>query len=389
MHHPSRTLIRFPCGLLLVATLTSCGVNPVTGEQEMQLISTKDEVALGQQYYAPSRQAQGGDLITDPALTAYVQGVGAKLGAVSDRKLPYEFVVLASGVPNAWALPGGKIAVNRGLLLELEDEAELAAVLGHEITHAAARHGAQAQERAMVAQVGMVAATVALGDDQHANAVLGAAAVGTALITTRYSRDAELQSDRYGIRYLSKAGYDPQAAVSLQQKFVALSKGRKQDWLSGMFSSHPPSEERVAANQRHAATLPAGGARQREVYQKATAGIRRSKDAYAAYDAGRAALAKGDSKSALAAAQKAIVAEPREALFYALVGAAATKGGDAKSARAAYDAAIERNPGYFAFWLERGLLRQAAGDKTGGRKDIERAHSILPTKTSQDALAQP
>ena len=373
----------------LAALLTACGVNPVTGKQEMQLISTKDEVAMGLQYYAPSRQAQGGDLITDPALTAYVQGVGAKLGAVSDRRLPYEFVVLASGVPNAWALPGGKIAVNRGLLLELEDEAELAAVLGHEITHAAARHGAQAQERAMLAQVGIVAAAVALGDDENKNVVLGAAVLGTALISTKYGRDAELQSDRYGIRYMAKAGYDPQGAVSLQQKFVALSKGRKQNWLEGMFASHPPSDERVAANQRNALTLPPGGAREREAYQKATAGIRKTKDAYAAYDAGRAALAKGDAKAALAAAQKAIVAEPREALFYALAGAAEAKAGNAKAARAAYDAAIERNPGFFAFWLERGMLRQATGDKAGGRADIQKAHSILPTKTSQDALAQP
>jgi predicted Zn-dependent protease len=375
--------------LALAALLAGCAANPVTGKKELHLISTKDEIAQGQQYYAPSRQAQGGDLIIDPALSAYVKQVGAKVAAASDRKLPYEFVVLASGVPNAWALPGGKIAVNRGLLLELEDEAELAAVLGHEVTHAAARHGAQAQERAMVAQAGMIAAAVTLGDDEDANVVLGAAALGTALITTKYGRDAELQSDRYGIRYMAKAGYDPQGAVSLQQKFVALSKGRKPGWLEGMFASHPPSEERVAANQRHAAGLPPGGAREREAYQRATAGIRKSKDAYAAYDAGRAALAKGDAKAALAAAQKAIVAEPREAMFYALAGAAEAKGGRAQAARAAYDAALERNPGYFGFWLERGLLRQAAGDKAGGRADLEKAHALLPTKASQDALAQP
>jgi predicted Zn-dependent protease len=375
--------------LIISLLLAGCGVNPVTGKKEVQLISTKDEVAMGLQYYAPSRQAQGGDLITDPALSAYVQGVGAKLAAVSDRRLPYDFVVLASGVPNAWALPGGKIAVNRGLLLELEDEAELAAVLGHEITHAAARHGAQAQERAMVAQLGIVVTAVALGEDENKNAILGAAVLGTALISTKYGRDAELQSDRYGIRYMAKAGYDPQGAVSLQQKFVALSKGRKPNWLEGMFASHPPSEERVAANQRIAANLPAGGAREREAYQKATAGIRKTKDAYALYDSGRAALAKGDAKAALAAAQKAIVAEPREALFYSLAGAAEAKAGNAKAARAAYDAAIERNPAYFAFWLERGLLRKAAGDAAGAKGDLEKAHEMLPTKASAEALGLP
>ena len=83
----------------------------------------------------------------DPELTKYVNEVGQRLAAVSDRKLPYEFVVINNSVPNAWALPGGKIAVHRGLLIELNSEAELAAVLGHEIVHAAARHGAKGMER--------------------------------------------------------------------------------------------------------------------------------------------------------------------------------------------------------------------------------------------------
>jgi hypothetical protein len=94
-------------------------------------------------------------------LTPYVNEVGQKLAAVSKRKLPYEFVVLNSSVPNAWALPGGKIAVNRGLLTELKNEAELAAVLGHEIVHAAARHGAKAQERGTAG--GMAVAQIGLG----------------------------------------------------------------------------------------------------------------------------------------------------------------------------------------------------------------------------------
>jgi predicted Zn-dependent protease len=240
----------------------------------------------------------------------------------------------------------------------------------------------------MVAQVGMVAAAAAVSDQEHAGLILGGAAVGVALITTKHGRDAELQSDRYGIRYMAKAGYDPQGAVTLQEKFVALSKGRRGGWLENMFASHPPSEERVAANRTNAAALPAGGARGHDAYLKATAGIRKSKDAYAAYDAGLAALTKGDAKAALAAARKAIVSEPKEALFYGLAGAAHAKAGDAKAARAAYDAALERNPGYYAFWLERGLLRKAGGDG-GAKADLERAHALLPTKGSADALGLP
>src|SRR5262245_30543953 len=121
---------RLLVGALLTLVLTACGVNPVTGKREIQFVSEAAELQIGEQQYAPTRQSEGGDFKQLPELTAYVNEVGQKLAAVADRKLPYEFVVLNSSVPNAWALPGGKIAVNRGLLPELRSEAELAAVLG-------------------------------------------------------------------------------------------------------------------------------------------------------------------------------------------------------------------------------------------------------------------
>jgi predicted Zn-dependent protease len=112
-------------------SLAACAVNPVTGEREFMTISPAEDLALGAQNYAPMVQSQGGEYDVDPALTAYVQSVGKRLADVSDVALPYEFTVLNSSVPNAWALPGGKIAINRGLLTEMGSEAELAAVLGH------------------------------------------------------------------------------------------------------------------------------------------------------------------------------------------------------------------------------------------------------------------
>src|SRR5690606_41050373 len=120
---------------------------------------------------------QGGPYELDPELTRYVQQVGQKVAAHADRDLPYEFVVLNNPVPNAWALPGGKIAVNSGLLAELDSEAELAAVLGHEIVHAAARHSAQQVERGTLLQLGVLAAGIA-ASDEYADLALGAGMVG-------------------------------------------------------------------------------------------------------------------------------------------------------------------------------------------------------------------
>ena len=136
---PPRTTRFTLLAVALSVLLTACGVNPVTGKKEIQFVSEAQELQIGEKNYSPTRQGEGGDLTVLPELTAYVNGVGQKLAVVSDRKLPYEFVVLNNSVPNAWALPGGKIAVNRGLLYELKNEAELAAVLARKMDTVLAR----------------------------------------------------------------------------------------------------------------------------------------------------------------------------------------------------------------------------------------------------------
>src|SRR5690606_9794030 len=277
-------------GLLLCMCLTACGVNPVTGKQELQFVSEASELKIGEQHYAPTRQGEGGDFSLDPDLTAYVNEVGQKLAAVADRKLPYEFVVLNTSVPNAWALPGGKIAINRGLLTELKNEAELAAVPGHEIVHAAARHGAKAQERGTLMQAGLALAQIgaAIGDvDRNvAGLVLQGAGVGAQLIQTKYSREQELEADQYGMRYMKAAGYDPTGAVTLQETFVRLAEqgNRKQSWLEGLFASHPPSTERVAQNRRLLAELGAGGELGEERYAATIAPLLKMDAAYDKHD---------------------------------------------------------------------------------------------------------
>ena len=272
--------------LVLSAMLVGCAVNPVTGKNELRLVPESTELNLGAEQYSPSRQMQGGDYSVDAELTAYVAGVGKRLAAVSDRGLPYEFKVINDSTPNAWALPGGKIAINRGLLVELKSEAELAAVLGHEIVHAAARHGAKGMERGMLMQGVVLATQIASANSEFANLAVGGAAAASQMIGQKYGRDAEREADYYGMKYMYKAGYDTQAAVSLQETFVRLSEGRNQDWLSGLFSSHPPSMERVLANRESLKEFPPGGDRGDERYRQKIAGLLKSREAYAAHDQG-------------------------------------------------------------------------------------------------------
>lgn len=232
--------------IALALTLSGCSVNPVTGENQLSLIGESQELAMGAEQYVPTQQTQGGRFYVDPELTLYVSEVGQKMARVSDRPdLPYEFVVLNSSVPNAWALPGGKIAINRGLLTELDDEAQLASVLGHEIVHAAARHSVQRMQQGMLISAGVAGLGFALSDNEWAGLIMGGAALGAQLALAQYSQGDELESDHYGILYMKEAGYDPQAAVELQELFLKLSEGRQSSFIDGLFATHPLSETRA------------------------------------------------------------------------------------------------------------------------------------------------
>ncbi|ETW95878.1 MAG: hypothetical protein ETSY1_28870 [Candidatus Entotheonella factor] len=334
-------------GILL--TLAGCVANPVTGRKELRLVSEAREIRLGEANYLASQQMQGGIYNVDPELTRYVQQVGNKLAKVSDRELPYEFVVLNNSVPNAWALPGGKIAINRGLLTELDNEAELAAVLGHEIVHAAARHGAKGVERGLLLQGAMITTGLLARDSDYAGLILGGAQLAAGLISQKYGRDAERESDHFGMRYMSRAGYKPEAAVSLQEVFLRLSGNKSTNWLDGLFASHPPSRERIENNKRTAAALPPDGVLNRERYQQKMTRLRRTKPAYEAHDKGRKALKKGDVQTALALAREALKMEPREAQFHALLGDASFSQQHYRRALPHYNRAIDLQDRFFHY----------------------------------------
>ena len=318
----------------------------------------------------------------------YVSEVGNKLAAVSDRKLPYEFFVVNDGTPNAWALPGGKIGIHRGLLTELNSEAELAAVLAHEIVHAAAKHGAKSMQRGLLLQSTIALANAAAKNSNYTNYTQLGAELGAALITTKYGRDAERESDLYGMNYMHLAGYDPAAAVDLQQTFVNLESGRKSSSLSTLFASHPPSRERVENNRLHAATLPTGGRRGAARYQQVMRRLQTSKPAYQAYENATAAFAEADFATATTLAKEAIQIEPNEAQFHTLLGDLA--GIDNRLARAQqhYRHAISLNERFFYPHLQRGLVSRDLGEINAAKSSLTRSIELLPTAAAYNALGE-
>jgi predicted Zn-dependent protease len=370
--------------------LTGCVVNPVTGKSQLSVMSPEQEIASGAQNYVPAQQSQGGQYVVDPGLTAYVQQVGKKLAAVSDRpNLPYEFVVLNNDVPNAWAMPGGKLAINRGLLVYLEDEAQLAAVMGHEIVHAAARHGAQQQTQNVLMGAGVLLAGIAIAEKKPEYGVLGvgALAVGSQAWQAKYGRDHELESDAVGMKYMAKAGYDAQAAVELQEIFVKLSEGKNAGFIEGLFASHPPSQERVAKNRQNATKYP-GGVRNKEAFQRAMAQVNKDKKAYTNYQ--KAQKLAGEKKyiDALAYVDQSIAQQPKENLFWEMKGQLLLQQDKTSEAVAALDRAVQANPQYFKPYVFRGIAYNQLGKNDMAEKDLLTSQRYLPTQIAAYYLGE-
>lgn len=376
--------------LIFYFFITACSINPVTGEKHFLLPSKSTDYQIGQSQYIPAQQSQGGAYLLDAKLSAYISSVGKKLAALSDEpELPYEFVVLNNSVPNAWALPAGKIAINRGLLLELKDEAQLAAVLGHEIVHSAARHGAQQMRNQQLMQLGLAGLGMALQENDYRSIVIGGATLGAQLTSAKYGRSNELESDEHGMKYMAKAGYDLQAAVELQEIFLGLSQQGNSSWIDGLFASHPPSQERIQKNKEHVASFSQLTTyRGEQAYQQATRYIRQKAPAYDLANNAAKALAKKNLNEAEKLIKQAIEIEPNEAQFHSMAGSIYQAKGNNDLALAEHNKATKLNPAQFSYYLARGQSYAAQGKADFALVDFEKSMSLLPTSIALHYINQ-
>jgi predicted Zn-dependent protease len=230
---------RFLLSALLLPLAVSCAVNPATGERELSLVSEGQEIQMGREADESITASLG--LVDDPELQRYVEELGARMAAVSERPdLPWEFHVVDDPVVNAFALPGGFIYMTRGILAHFESEAELAGVLGHEIGHVTARHSVSQMSRQQLQQLGLGVGMILSEDVRRFGDVL---ASGLGLLNLRYSRGDETQSDELGIRYMTRTGYDPEALVGVFRMLSNVSgaaEGRVPEWQL----THPYPENR-------------------------------------------------------------------------------------------------------------------------------------------------
>jgi len=230
-----------------------------TGNREagkgLNFYSLEDEIALGRQLAAQvERQAK---LVDDPVVSEYVNRIGQNLARNSDVRVPVTVKVIDDDQVNAFALPGGFIFVNTGLLLKADNEAQVAGVLAHELAHVAARHGTRQASRGQVANWASLPLIFMGGWGGYA--ARQAAGLAVPMTFLKYSRDFEREADRLGVQYLYQAGYDPAALVDFFEKLEALEKERP-GTMAELFRSHPVAAERIARTQKNIQELVAGRA---------------------------------------------------------------------------------------------------------------------------------
>jgi predicted Zn-dependent protease len=234
-----RVLVGFNL-IIVFVLLDSCAKNPVTGKRDFMLLSTEQEIAMGQQSDPEIKNFFG--IYEDDKLQRFINEKGQQMAAVSHRKdLKYQFKIVDSPVVNAFAVPGGYVYFTRGIMAHFNNEAEFAGVLGHEIGHITARHSAKQYSNAMLAQIGLAAGMILSPEFAQFGDVAGQ---GVQLLFLKFGRDAESQSDKLGVEYSTKIGYDAEEMAGFFSTLDRLRKNAGGDEVPTFLSTHPDPADR-------------------------------------------------------------------------------------------------------------------------------------------------
>jgi predicted Zn-dependent protease len=324
-----RTLLKLAAanglGLGTFSLLSGCAVDPVTGKNSFVGMSKENEIAMDHKS-SPYQFSADYGVSRDTQLNEYVNRVGMELATRSHRPdMPFSYRVVNAAYVNAYAFPGGSIAATRGILLKLHNEAELAALLGHETGHVNARHAAEQAAKGTFAQLLLAGATIASSAAGYGNAaglIQNLGGIGAGALLARYSRDNEREADALGVEYMTRAGYSPLGMVGLMQILQELNKGRAAS-VQLLFATHPMSAERLrfaeqAANGQYHAMI--NNAMNRERFMDRTARLRRIKGAIEALQDGSTAMGKKKFNEAEHAFTKALRVAPNDYAALVMMG---------------------------------------------------------------------
>lgn len=268
---------------LAVGAASGCGVNPVTGKSQLMFFSKEQEIELDREQ-SPHQFSSDYGAVQDARLNAYLTEVGMEMAGYTHRPdMPYSFRCVNANYVNAYVFPGGSMAATRGILLDMENEAELAGLVGHELGHVNARHTSARMSTGILASVVMAGAAIlaATQDEQYAAVAAGLGGIAAGALLAHYSRDDERQADDLGMMYMTRVGYSPEGMVGLMDMLRGMSR-EKPSAIEMMFATHPMSEERYQTAVRAAGSTYAqamGLPLNRERYMDSTAALRKLKGA--------------------------------------------------------------------------------------------------------------
>lgn len=362
------------------AGLSGCATSPVTGETILVGMSEAQEKQADAQV-APHQFSQDLGAIQDEAVNRYVAGVGQRMGALTHRpQMPYSYRVLNANYVNAYTFPGGAMGVTRGILADLDDEAQLAALLGHELGHVNARHAAQRQGQNLIAQAALAGLNVAAQNADWGGLMNIGGQIGASALLASYSREHEREADALGQEYLVKAGYPATGMVRLHQLLVAEEKTAP-SLLQTMFSTHPMSSERMQAAQaaadsryRISNSLDA----RRERFMDSTASLRRIRPTIEACKNGETAMAAKQYAKAQAEFQTALAKTPRDYASNLRMAQCLQAQGQTARAVSYADSAREIYPQEAQAYKLAGVLAMQQRDAGRAFQNLDRFDRLLP-----------
>jgi len=298
--------------------IAGCATNPVTGKRQLMLLSEDEEIGVDKENSPHQFSADYGAL-QDKALNDYIDRTGKGIASLTHRpNMPYSFRGVNATYVNAYAFPGGSIACTRGILLALDNEAELAGLLGHELGHVNARHTGERMSKGILLQAAAAGLGVGVGVATDSEALgglaMGLGSIGAGALLAKYSRDDERQADALGMEYMVRNNYNAKGMVGLMDVLRSLSK-HKPNALELMFATHPMSDERYKTAVETAATKYESAKDfplHRERYMDHTAKLRSMKGAIEEMQNGEKAMAKKDFPTAEGHFRKALKEAPED-----------------------------------------------------------------------------
>lgn len=387
-------LKKLPFLFVSIFFIYSCAINPTTGKRELVFITEPQEIELGKRVYSNAiwEAEGGGGEYKDPLLKKYLENIVMKIHENSHRpNLPLYFAIQNSSIPNAWAIPG-YIVITRGLLANLESEAEFAYIMGHELGHISARHTAKQVTYSLLTQLGAATAGIFLSGKEYANFVLEAGSLSTTLLLLKYSRDDELEADRLGLEYMTKIGYKPENAIKAHKNLEnAVSsylkevgqESKERGFLENLLSTHPRSSIRVEELKSIAAQYPVqnlnGDGTNRESFEKMIEKLRVINKAYLQYyDKAYKLFRENKINAAEKELEKALGIDQSQPAFYTLRGLIYMKRGLNDLAEKYFKIATELDNDYQPAKKSLGFLRFSQKSYFDAIRQFEKSIKLYP-----------